>query len=146
MGILFLLSLIQIVFPISMGLRLFRMAFSILGISTVSFTRLGLEQARHTPTRATQASPPILPTAPPLRGIGGFLFLHPAYRAFHALGHVCMFHVLAVPGEADIPFSIYHDQAACAGGFGSEKGNCCCGCIAGSFSKGYNVSSSFSNQ
>jgi len=57
MGILSLLSLIQIVITISMDLRLFRMAFSILGISTVSFTRLGLEQERHTPTWATQASP-----------------------------------------------------------------------------------------
>src|SRR5205823_13544203 len=55
MGILFLLSLIQIVILISIDLRLSRMAFSILGISTVSFTRLGPEHARHTPTRATLA-------------------------------------------------------------------------------------------
>src|SRR5437588_9483365 len=57
-----------------------------------------------------------------------------------------MFHVLAVPGEADVTFSIYHDQAACAGGFGSEKGNCCCGGIAGSFSMGYEVGGAFSYQ
>ena len=53
-----------------------------------------------------------------------------AYRVFHALGHVCMLHIVAVPGEADTPFAIYYDQAACAGSFGSEKGNCCCVCFA----------------
>src|SRR5436305_1655587 len=80
---------------------------------------------------------------------GNFLrstFLYAAFGTVHAFGDVCMFHVLAVPGEADIAFSIYHDQAACAGSFGSEKSNSCCSGITGSFSMRNKVSGTFSYQ
>ena len=72
--------------------------------------------------------------------------LYPAFGSVHTFGDVGIFHVLAVPGEADIAFSIDDDQAACAGGFGSEKGNCCCGGIAGYFSMSYEVGGAFGYQ
>ena len=73
-------------------------------------------------------------------------FYIPLSGSVHTFCDVGIFHILAVPGEADIAFSIDNDQAACSGSFGSEQGNCCCGGIAGCFSMSYEIGGAFGYQ
>src|SRR5437867_12463801 len=73
-------------------------------------------------------------------------FLYPTHRFFHPLSNIRMFHILAVPGESEITFTIYHNQAARAASPGAEEGNGCLGCLACGLSTCNKVSSAFSNQ
>jgi len=59
---------------------------------------------------------------PSLHGLGGASpwFLYAGYGFWHAFCDVGVFHVLAVPGKAEVAFSVYDDEAAGAGGFGAE--------------------------
>jgi len=72
--------------------------------------------------RTAQAPPHRTHTAPvPTRiGWGKPWFLYAGYGFWHVFCDVGVFHVVAVPGKAEVAFPVYDDEAAGAGGFGAE--------------------------